>query len=209
MIRRISKLRGIYKITNIINGKVYIGRSINILLRWYNHIDALNNNEHNNKKLQDDFNNWGLDAFHFSILEMNNDEKALIVKEQEYLNNLDFDNNYNRYNSVKEFQPDISRFVKYINSKWLLPEDCEDKREYAIYGKSRDEIVKIALECDLLPFYASYYTFNRVINFMKNTLGYVIESGRLQVKRKKYTYKLIVDFDEDYMEENKHDDGSI
>ena len=205
MIRRISKLRGIYKIANIINGKVYIGRSINILLRWYNHIDALKDNEHINKKLQDDFNKYGLDSFQFSILEMNEDEKELIMREQEYLNDLDFNNNYNRYNSVKEFQPNINRFVEYINSKWLLPKDYENKREYTIYGKSRDEIVKIALECDLLPFYASYYTFNKVINFMKNTLGYVIESGRLQVKRKKYTYKLIVDFDEDYMEENNEE----
>ena len=38
---------------------------------------------------------------------------------------------------------------------------------------------------------------------MKDTLGYTVESGRLQIKRKKYTYKLIVEFDEDYMEEMK------
>ena len=36
---------------------------------------------------------------------------------------------------------------------------------------------------------------------MINTLGYNIEDGRFRIKRKQYRYKLIVDFDEDYMEE--------
>ena len=39
---------------------------------------------------------------------------------------------------------------------------------------------------------------------MKNTLGYNIEDGRFKLKRKQYRYKLIVDFDEDYMEEIKN-----
>ena len=35
-------MRGIYKITNKINNKVYIGESLNILRRWDEHIDDLN-----------------------------------------------------------------------------------------------------------------------------------------------------------------------
>lgn len=41
-------MRGIYKITNTINGKVYIGKSENIRHRWKQHICELNKNEHGN-----------------------------------------------------------------------------------------------------------------------------------------------------------------
>lgn len=34
------KLCGIYLITNLSNGKKYIGKSIDILARWEQHIDA-------------------------------------------------------------------------------------------------------------------------------------------------------------------------
>ena len=36
---------------------------------------------------------------------------------------------------------------------------------------------------------------------MTNTLGYTIEDGRFSIKENNIDIKLIVDFDEDYMEE--------
>lgn len=99
------------------------------------------------------------------------------------------------------------RFTTYINTKWLVPSGITDKEEldkYRIYKQEdKDEIVEKAIDCQLIDLPRSHITFNRVINFMKDTLGYTVESGRLQIKRKKYTYKLIVDFDEDYVEEMK------
>lgn len=41
-------MRGVYKITNTINGKVYIGKSENIHHCWKQHICELNKNEHGN-----------------------------------------------------------------------------------------------------------------------------------------------------------------
>lgn len=35
---------GIYKITNRINGKIYIGQSVNIVRRWYAHKECVSNN---------------------------------------------------------------------------------------------------------------------------------------------------------------------
>ena len=49
---------GIYKITNIINNKIYIGSSSNISLRWNQHIEKLIYNLHENYKLQNDFNKY-------------------------------------------------------------------------------------------------------------------------------------------------------
>lgn len=60
---------GIYKIENKINGKVYIGQSINIEQRWYNHEKELNRNSHHNKHLQHAWNKYGKDQFVFAIIE--------------------------------------------------------------------------------------------------------------------------------------------
>ena len=58
---------GIYKITCKENGKVYIGRSINIDERLKSHKRSLVSGKHINKKLQADFNKYGEDAFVFEV----------------------------------------------------------------------------------------------------------------------------------------------
>ena len=61
---------GIYEIKNKINGKVYIGKASNIKKRWNHHIEKLESNSHHNKKLQEDFNKYGLNNFEFSIVKV-------------------------------------------------------------------------------------------------------------------------------------------
>ena len=61
-------MRGIYKITNIKNNKVYIGESLNIIKRWSEHINELKNNNHCNYKLQNDFNKYGINNFKFEVI---------------------------------------------------------------------------------------------------------------------------------------------
>ncbi len=59
---------GIYKIKNIINNKVYIGSSINILDRKRTHLYKLRKNKHENNHLQNSFNKYGEKNFIFSII---------------------------------------------------------------------------------------------------------------------------------------------
>jgi group I intron endonuclease len=200
----LTKLSGIYSIKNKLNHKQYIGHSKNITFRWYHHLNNLIESKHPNNKLQEDFNTYGLSAFDFSILELIEGKDNLITKEQEYLNSIDFDSNYNIYNSIKkEKEPDVDEFIDYIESNWLV-KDIDNTVSYRIYkDEDKQEIINKAIKCHIFNLSKSHITFNKVMNFMKDTLGYTIESGRFQIKRKKYTYKLIVEFDEDYMEEMK------
>ena len=62
-------ISGIYIITNKINNKVYIGQSVDIRTRWWNHRCELNRNNHYNRHLQGAWNKYGEDNFDFSILE--------------------------------------------------------------------------------------------------------------------------------------------
>lgn len=79
---------GIYKITNIKNGKIYIGQSINIERRWKRHLSASKNPKRNeyNAPLHIDMREFGDEAFKIEILEecdsvkLNEREKYWIEK---------------------------------------------------------------------------------------------------------------------------------
>lgn len=60
---------GIYKIVNIVDGKIYIGSSIEILSRLMQHKYRLRGKRHDNDYLQHAFNKYGENSFLFSIVE--------------------------------------------------------------------------------------------------------------------------------------------
>lgn len=76
---------GIYKITNLINKKIYIGSSCYIKRRWSEHKSDLNNNSHCNKHLQRAWNKYGEESFSFEIICHTLHNSHLLAVEQFYL----------------------------------------------------------------------------------------------------------------------------
>lgn len=74
-------MTGIYKITNTVNNKVYIGQALDIHSRIRNHKEALNRGTHPNNHLQRAWNLYGKDKFVFSIVE-SCEESQLTEREQ-------------------------------------------------------------------------------------------------------------------------------
>lgn len=62
------KINGIYTITCIENGKVYVGRSSNIKARWKRHEYALRDGNHWNQELQNNYNEYGKEAFIYTLI---------------------------------------------------------------------------------------------------------------------------------------------
>jgi len=87
-------MTGIYQITNILNGKHYIGSSIDVNFRYKAHLSKLRNNNHPNSKFQNAVNKYGLDKFQFQILEECAYDELLII-EQLYINKADKNMLYN------------------------------------------------------------------------------------------------------------------
>ncbi len=79
---------GIYKITCIPTGKIYIGSSLCIRKRWYTHRTNLRRGSHNNAYLQNAWDKHGADAFTFEVIESVLFVEDLMSREQYYLDTL-------------------------------------------------------------------------------------------------------------------------
>lgn len=64
---------GIYKITNLTNGKIYIGQSRRVYIRKQEHFNALRTGKHPNKQMQKDFN--AHHRFMWSLIELCPEDK--------------------------------------------------------------------------------------------------------------------------------------
>jgi group I intron endonuclease len=80
-----SSISGIYVISHLKSGKVYLGQAQNIRVRWQKHKQSLNSGKHDNRHLQSAWNKYGAKAFQFKVLEYCSIEQ-LDEREQHYLN---------------------------------------------------------------------------------------------------------------------------
>lgn len=67
------------------NGKFYIGSSVDILPRWYLHKYKLQKGNHDNQYLQASWNKYGAENFIFEIVEYVDDVNQLILREQYFI----------------------------------------------------------------------------------------------------------------------------
>jgi len=89
----------IYKIENLVNGKVYIGQTTqNPNYRRRQHFKLLRDNKHQNSHLQHSFNKYGLFNFEFIIINYGTSKEVLDQLEDDYINYYDCLNQNKGYN---------------------------------------------------------------------------------------------------------------
>lgn len=76
---------GIYRITNTVNGKFYIGSAKDFKDRWQRHRYALKAGSHENKHLQRSWDKYGKEAFLFEVVEEVLSDDQLLDREQDWL----------------------------------------------------------------------------------------------------------------------------
>lgn len=64
-----NKKAGVYKITNIVNNKLYVGSSTDLIRRKWHHFKVLKEGTHKNIHLQRAYNAYGHDNFQWEIIE--------------------------------------------------------------------------------------------------------------------------------------------
>lgn len=127
-VRKISSSSGIYTITNLITGKIYIGYAVNFNSRYNSHKCRLESNKHANQHLQRAFNIDGAENLIFEILE-ECDIKFLASQEHYWVNMLDARNHKIGYN-IKPTHPD---------GRPRMTEDTKQKLREANLGKKHTE----------------------------------------------------------------------
>lgn len=58
----------VYTITNTVNGKIYVGYTVDFYMRRYQHFSELRRGKHGNERLQNSVNKYGLESFIMEIL---------------------------------------------------------------------------------------------------------------------------------------------
>lgn len=87
LFKQYNKVSGIYKITDKIKGRIYIGSSKNLYDRIRIHIKQLNNNKHCNIHLQRFVNKYGIENLLLEIVELCDINKCVEL-EQKWIDNL-------------------------------------------------------------------------------------------------------------------------
>jgi len=110
---------GIYCIRNIINNKVYIGKSINIYYRIKNHIGALNGKirKHENEYLINSWHKYGKENFEYFVIEYLDKEESFLSERELY-----WINYYNSTNSSKGYNLRLD-----VNSKCIVSNSTREK----------------------------------------------------------------------------------
>lgn len=139
---------GVYKIVNVVNGKFYIGSSVDIENRWKGHIHELNLNQHNNSHLQNAWNKYGAENFRFEVVEIT-DIDTVRERETFYLKNTNCTDDNTGYNILDS--ANIGLGVKASDEvRKKLSNSCKGKKN-GHYGKhhsneTKERIAKIKRE---------------------------------------------------------------
>lgn len=150
---------GVYKITNTITNKYYIGYAKDIYKRFDEHCNTLKNGKHQNIILQRSYNKYTLNSFTFEILHTYDNIEDAKNKELEYLENLDirpllYNIHYNNSGGdTLSNHPDridiIKRITNTVNDNYSKMTDQEKKEKHGqpgekngMFGKTHTEKVK-------------------------------------------------------------------
>lgn len=167
------KYKGIYKIKNLLNGKVYIGQSIDIKRRFKDHKKEIKNN--NVYPLYHSIRKYGIENFEFNVIEhvSNNDE--LNIKEQFWVDyyksfnrsygyniRIDCTNNYGVLHSEKTKQ-DISKKLRGIKRSDKTKEKMSLAKKGKIFTKESRAKMSNAQKAIMTPERAKW-----VRSFRKN-----------------------------------------
>ena len=132
--------QGIYKITNKINNKCYIGKSSNIEERWKYHINNRNSLKEYNKPLYRAFRKYGIENFSFEIIEEIVNYENSNEREKYWIEYYDCFGNNKGYNATKGGDGGVT---------------CEDPREK--YGKlTTEEVIYLRKRFEEGKYPASY-----------------------------------------------------
>jgi group I intron endonuclease len=211
---------GIYLIKNKINGKVYVGQTINISKRWKSHLFPSTFEKNKKKPLYEAFEKYGIENFEFSVLEycnkeFLNDREIYWIAEKKSLS----PNGYNiqnggqieySYTSTEEHRKKLSEAGKGRKptektrkklSEWqigkIIPNEIREKISNTLNGHSRTKESRNkqsrSIKGDKNHFYGrthSEETRKKISDFRKSHIGWKHSEETKEKMREAHKRKL-------------------
>ena len=181
---------GIYKITNLVNNKLYIGQSKDLYERLRKHKESLKNNYHFNKHLQRSYNKYGKDNFDFEIIEVCSYE-LLNDKETFYIDK------YNTMNSNYGYNKESGGKVKTVSA--------ETKRKQSLMrtGTKASEETKRKMSLSRMGENNGFYN-NKHSKETKIKIGASRKGVPLSPERKEKAIKYLLSLGKQFKEGENH-----
>lgn len=122
---------GVYEIVNKVNGKRYVGSSVNIESRWANHRSQLKHGKHHSPALQRSWDKYGVDVFEWNVLIECQECDVISIEQSEI-------ENKSEYNIV----PVAGRNSGYRWTEEQKMAHSESKKEYFSIPANREKLDK-------------------------------------------------------------------
>jgi len=134
----VGRLTCIYQIKNNINGKIYIGSTVNFDQRKKGHLSLLKNCNHPNSHLQSSFSKYGEDSFSFSIVKvvdiisLREEEDFYIEKNKSYDRKIGY--NIEKQSNHKRHSVETKRKISESLMGHKVSKESRDKMRQAKIG---------------------------------------------------------------------------
>lgn len=186
--------QGVYKITNLINGKFYIGSTTgSIKKRKREHLSLLRRNKHHSRYLQFAYNKYGEQVFDFQMLEVCPKEDCL-EKEQYYLDLLKPKYNMNP-KAINCEGRKVSKITKEKISKKLkgikVGERLSKEKRRELITNNMKPVLQYSLEGTFIKEWPSIKEIVTTLNLCQGNLSSCCNGKRNKVGKFKFKFKEI------------------
>lgn len=141
---------GIYKITNIQTGKIYIGSALDVDRRFYHHKNDLKCRKHRNRYLQCAWDKYGEESFSFELLDLCDKDERFRLEAEYIIKSKSNDRRFG-YNTAYPVRQNIPspEMSKVAKKSWSEPTAGHNRRQ-GIRAKWQDEEFRVRKEKDFV-----------------------------------------------------------
>ena len=170
---------GVYKITNLKNGRIYIGSTTRFKGRYSDHFNGLENKRHANLFLQHDYTKSGSEHFLFEVIEVVEDKEQRIKREQHFIDQF-YDSQKQCYNLRKDAADSRSGTKNVLQANPLTDKRCKSpspeikEKRIRKLKEAYQEFPELREQCSIRAKRIRWGGYSANVTVMNKTTGEIV-----------------------------------